>query len=90
METGSDGGIMVDQELVTITQQRFIAVQNQSHVRFLQLTYETYHWKIMFMMKAGRKQLECLPEKFVSKEQADKSHQEFMVGLACGLWGIKR
>jgi len=36
----------------------------------------------MFMIKAGQKQLECLPEKFASKEQADKSHHEFMVRLA--------
>lgn len=79
LESGTDEGIVVDQELLSSTQQRFTTVQHQAQVRSMSLTFESLHSRLMTMFRNGQEQIEREPVKFSSKEQAERTYKEHTV-----------
>ena len=73
----------VDASLLKEVDDHIKAVRDKSADRLLRLAYENSRSKILLLLEAGRKQLNCQPVKYSSHAHVEKSLREYTVGIDC-------
>ena len=74
---------MVDASLLKEVDDRIKAVREKSADRLLRLAYENSRSKILVLLEAGRKQLNCQPVKYASQAHVEKALREYTVCTQC-------
>ena len=80
LQSGVDEDVVVDASLLKEVDMRIKAVQEKSADRLLRLAYEKSRSKILGLLDAGRKQLNCQPVKYASQSHVEKALKEYTVG----------
>ena len=83
IQSGTEGDVLVDASLLKEVDDRIKAVRDKSADRLLRLAYENSRSKILLLLEAGRKQLDCQPVKYASHAHVQKALREYTVGIEC-------
>lgn len=83
LQSGLDDDVAVDASLLKEVDGRIKAVQEKSADRLLRLAYENSRSKILGLLDAGRKQLNCQAVKYASQAHVEKALKEYTVVIQC-------
>ena len=83
IQSGTEGDVLVDASLLKEVDDRIQTVRDKSADRLLRLAYENSRSKILLLLEAGRKQLDCQPVKYASHAHVEKALREYTVGIEC-------
>ena len=83
IQSGTEGDVSVDVSLLKEVDDRIKAVRDKSADRLLRLAYENSRSKILLLLDAGRKQLNCQPVKYTSHAHVEKALREYTVSIEC-------
>lgn len=85
LQSGSEEDVVVDASLLKEVDDRIKAVREKSADRQQRLAYEHVRSKILVLLEAGRKQLNCQPVKHASQAHVEKALGEHTVCVQCAV-----